>query len=96
MADVYSPAAGTYEAYRQWVVTVEGQVAFDWIERMAVEQLAAGADRVSPRTLVARARDHLHARINDHFTAWIADDLVIRHPHLLDVIERRKRRKSKF
>lgn len=94
-ADPHTPESGTYRAYEAWLLTEEGAAAFAWVEAKALEQVAAGATRVSPRTLVARARDALRARINDHFTPWIADDLVAKRPELLDVVERRKRKKAK-
>jgi len=93
-ADPHLREGGTYAAFVAWMATDDGRMAFQWVEFVALEQLAAGATRVSPRTLVARARDRLHIRINDHYTPWIADDLVAKHPALLDVIERRKRKTS--
>ncbi len=95
LADPHPAASGTYSAYLEWLVTEDGIRAFIWVETMALEQLAAGAARISPRTLVARARDRFKIGINDHYTPWIADDLVTRQPALLELVERRKRKKAK-
>ena len=87
-------------AYDAWKATHEGWLVWRYVERTALDQAAAGQHRISPRTIVAEARDRFtvdghHVSINDHYTALLADDLVARHPHLEELIERRKRRKPK-
>lgn len=92
----YTGLAGSWRGYELWKATEEGRRAFAYIERAALDQAARGEARVSPRTLVAQVRERLKLEVNDHYSAWIADDLVARHPAaLLSVIERRKRRRQK-
>lgn len=93
VADVPTTEQGQHSAYRLWRGTAEGEVAYRWIEDRALGLFRAGETRISPRTLVGVARDHLKTPINDHFSPWIADDLIRAHRELLDVIERRRRRK---
>lgn len=94
-AEVPSPGDGSFRAYLRFRNTAPGQQAWAWIVEVALTRYGQGERRISPRTLVAEARDVLKVRINDHFSPWIADDLVVLRPELLDVIERRKRRKAK-
>ena len=63
------------------------------IQSAALRELGDGG-RFSTRTFTARYRDDMGVRINDHFTAWFADALVMTHPELLDIVERRKRTKA--
>ena len=93
--DVAKFASGA-AAYAAWKATHEGWLVWRYVERTALDQAAAGQQRISTRTIVAEARDRFtvdghHVSINDHYTALLADDLLARHPHLEDRIERRKR-----
>lgn len=94
-ATVPSAVDGGYHTYVAWKYTQDGATVVAWVEGRALARFASGERRISARTLAADARDALKIKVNDHFTPWIADDLVARHPELLDVIERRKRRKAK-
>lgn len=91
-ADIPTEREGDYIAYRTWRATDDGKRAWTWIKNRALEAVHRGEKRVSPRTLVGACRDALRVKINDHFSPWIADDLVHDWPVLRDVIERRKRK----
>jgi hypothetical protein len=94
-AEIPSKAEGQFSAYVRWRGTEQGDLAWRWIVGQALLAAEQGKQRVSPRTLVARCRDALHVKINDHYSAWIADDLVTAFPILRPIIERRRRRKVK-
>lgn len=91
-AIVPTKGEGTPAAYGAWRESEDGRDAWRWILAQAREALKRGERRVSPRTLVAQCRDVLKVQINDHFSPWVADDLIRAEPALLDVIERRRRR----
>lgn len=87
-----TPGGGTWEAYLVWRQSEDGLRVWVYVEAQAMAALEMGATRFSTRTSCAEARDRLKVEINDHYTAWIADDLCRKHIALLDIIERRVRR----
>jgi hypothetical protein len=54
--------------------------------------LRSGAKRISTKALVETARAELKLEINNTYTAYIADDLLIVEPAFEQVIERRQRK----
>jgi hypothetical protein len=93
--DVSRFIGGTYERYVRWrTETPEGRRAFSYITGAALVAAERGDTRVSINRLVEQARAALHVEIDNTARAWISDDIIARHPHLTDVIERRKRRKA--
>ena len=42
---------------------------------------------------MAHYRDTKKVRLNNNFSPWFADLLVAKHPQLIDIVERRVRRK---
>lgn len=83
-------AANTLQGYWRWRESEDGRTVWRAIERWALEQYPG---RISAKALVERARNEMRREVNNTYTAWIGDDLVRRHPHLLDAIERRARKK---
>jgi hypothetical protein len=66
------------------------------MERTALDMAARGETRISAKYLAEHARRQLKGvEIDNRFTCLVSDDLVARHPHLEDLIERRARRKAK-
>ena len=93
--DVERFCGTSYEGYVWWKTsTVEGRRAFGYIEQCALVAAEKGQARISVNRLVEEVRVHLQLEVNNTYRAWIADDLVMRHPHLTDLIERRRRRKA--
>ena len=91
--DVRRFVGSTYERYVRWrTETPEGRQAFSYIAGAALVAAERGDKRISVNRLVEEARARLHVEINNTARAWLADDLIARHPHLADVVERRKRR----
>ena len=62
--------------------------------KFALDAFRRQEKRFSTRTFLARYRDDEKVRINDHFSPWFADQLVTNHPQLIDIIERRIRKKE--
>ncbi len=94
-AVVPSKEDGRYPAYIEWLDSDEGRAFWHALNTAARAAYKAGESRFSTRTYVARYRDDNKVKINDHYTAWLADDLATEHPDLLDIIERRVRKKGK-
>jgi len=92
-ADVPTAAANRAEAYLAWRATQDGTLVLRWLLDRARERLAAGRRRISVNALVEAARVALGVPINNTYRAWLADELVMRDPGLLGVIERRRRAK---
>lgn len=91
-ATIPSPKSGTRAAYWVWRKTDDGVMVWRWILERVNAAFMAGEKRASPRTLVADCREALRVKVNDHFSAFVADELVERYPELKPIIERRKRR----
>lgn len=91
--DVSRFVGSTYERYVRWrTETPEGRRAFSYVAGAALVAAERGDKRISVNRLVEQARAALLVEIDNTARAWIADDLIARHPHLKDLIERRKRR----
>ena len=83
-----------YAAYLEWRQTRDGACAWVWIKDRALGLLRAGTTRLSAKTLVEECRQELKVELNNTWTCWLADDLVRWDPRLLNLIERRRRRKA--
>ncbi len=91
--DVRRFVGSTRARYERWrTETPEGRQAFKWIAGAALVAAERGDKRISVNRLVEQARADLLVEIDNTARSWIADDLIARHPHLVDLIERRKRR----
>ncbi len=71
------------EEGREFLVKAAGAASYD---------LARGATRFSVLGYIHAYRANHKVRINNTWAPWIADELVMRHPRLEDIIERRARK----
>jgi len=92
--EVFTATDGQPAAYLAWRGTEEGSAYWEQLVAEAHQAFAANELRFSTRTHLAYYRDQRHIRINDHFSPWLADDLVTAFPQLLDIVERRARKKA--
>lgn len=92
-AEPFSRLDGAPEAFLAFLETEDGQRFWSWLVAQAMGALSRGEKRFSTRTSVALFRAVEKVRINDHFSPWFADLLVQEHPELVDIIERRARKK---
>jgi hypothetical protein len=94
VADVPTREANRYASYLEWRETIRGADAWAWLRNRARSLLLTGEQRISTKGLVEDCRAALKVEINNTYTAWLADDLVRWDPRLLNLIERRRRRKD--
>lgn len=101
--DQYSPGPADWSArYRLWRGTDAGDKTFRLFERFALEAAATGrpfgigliAERVRWEAFVATT-DQNDYKVNNNYRAYIARDLIRRHPHLGELISTRVTRKEK-
>lgn len=92
-ADVFTEADGRTPAFWRFFRSEDGRQFWATIQRDALSALDAGEKRFSPRGFLASYRDREKVRVNNIFSPWFADMLVLAHPELIDIIERRKRTK---
>lgn len=86
------PLGGTIaERYLAWRTTEDGQRAWGWIARRALEEVAQGATRLSAKALVEACREQLHVRINNVATPCIARELEEQYPITRGLFELRRR-----
>lgn len=99
-ADIPEREANKYNRYLEWRQTVEGKRAWVYMvqecRKLLDEARLVGQElRISTKWLAEQVRRIYKIHVNNSYTGWLADDLVEFNPSLLDVIERRKRRKPK-
>jgi hypothetical protein len=87
----FSHEDGAPEKYIAWRETYEGQSALSLMGQIALQDVAAGARRVSINYLSDRLRARSHIRHCNTWRPWMADDLIHRHPVLADFIQRKVR-----
>ena len=92
-AEVYSREEGKPLAFTKFMDSEDGPQFWRALQDAALDALARQETRFSTRTFLARYRDDEKVRINDHFSPWFADELVVKYPRLIDIIERRARKK---
>jgi len=76
-------------AFTRLLETDKGKEIWDSIERAALKSLAMGEKRFSTRGFL----DTEKVGINNAFAPWFSDMLVAKYPELLDIVERRRRRR---
>ena len=84
-----------YRRYLEWRETDDGQKVWEMAKADLRIALKNDEKRWSPRDFACRLRSMKRVQINNTFTAWLADDLVVAIPESLDLIERRARKKAK-
>lgn len=92
-ADTFDDEEGQPHAYVEFRASERGQNFWRALEAAALSRLRSGEGRFSTRTFLSQYRDDFKFRINNIFSPWLADDLIVKHPALLDIIERRVRKK---
>jgi hypothetical protein len=81
------------EAYAHWRHrTEDGRRVFAYVERIALDLAARGDERISVQRLIEEARAHLQLEVNHNLRSLLSDELIARHEHLIDLIERRRRK----
>lgn len=93
-AEVYSREEGKPDAFIKFTESEDGDPFWRALEAAALDAFARQETRFSPRGFLAHYRDTKKVRLNNNFSPWFADMLVTEHPELIDIIERRVRRKS--
>ncbi len=81
----------TLAAYRIWRESAEGLAVWRYVSEQALSMANGNAKRISTKTLVEAARLRMKLEINNSYTAYFADDLVVEYPQMLNLIERRRR-----
>jgi len=93
-AEVYSREEGKPSAFTAFMESADGTPFWRALEAAALDALARREARFSPRGFLAHYRDSKRVRINNNFSPWFADMLVAEHPQLVDIVERRVRKKT--
>jgi hypothetical protein len=89
------PIRGTIqERYEVFRATDDGRQVWEYFCRHALEEVAAGAKRLSAKELVERIRFQKKISINNSYTALLARDCEADHPVTRGLFERRERKAS--
>ena len=92
-ADEYTEEDGRPPAFERFLASEEGQEFWGEIQRSALDASGRGESRFSCLGFIHSYRDSHKARVNNSYAPWFADILVMAHPELVDIIERRVRKK---
>lgn len=90
----YTKEDGTAEKFVLFKMSESGKLFIDTLHAMAEVALLRGEERFSVLTAMGVARGKTKLRANNSFAPWIADELCERDPRLLDIIQRKTRRKA--
>jgi hypothetical protein len=90
-ADSYSRFDSRPEKFVAFILSEDGVTFMANAERAARDALRQGHNRFSVLGYIHEYRAVHKQRVNNTFAPWVADELVVRHPKLLDIIERRVR-----
>jgi hypothetical protein len=93
-AEPHTREEGKPPAFQRFLESDDGKLFWEEIQSAALEAYRAGEKRFSPRGFLAHYRDTKKVRVNNVFSPWFADLLVAKYPALLDIIERRVRKKK--
>ena len=94
-ATEYTKDDGKWERFQTFRHSEAGREFWEWLLNKALEAIQRGDKRFSVRTWTAVYRDYYGVGITNDFTPWFADELVATHPQLLDIIQRKTRKKLK-
>ena len=92
LADIYSHGDNKPEKFVAFLGTNVGVAFMRSAAGAAISALECGDKRFSVLGYIHEYRALNKVRINNTYAPWVADELVKRHPSLLDIIERRKRK----
>lgn len=86
----FTDPEGSPEAYRAFMA---GEIGLElWKDLVGAAQASyEQGKRFSTRTFIAKYRERYGVRINDHFSPWLADELVANDVRLDAIVERRRR-----
>ena len=90
-ADPYSSFDSRPEKFVAFILSEDGVTFMAKAERAARDALRQGHGRFSVLGYIHEYRAVHKQRVNNTFAPWVADELVLRRPELIDVIERRVR-----
>ena len=91
-ADPYSHFDSRPEKFVAFILSEDGVTFMEKAERAARDALQQGHDRFSVLGYIHEYRALHKTRVNNTFAPWVADELVVRRPELLGIIERRVRK----
>ena len=94
LADPYHHADNQPDRFVKFLQSEEGAVFMGRAESEAIVALSEGSRRFSVLGYLHLYRSLYKERVNNSFAPWVADELVARRPELIDIIERRTRRKQ--
>ena len=92
LADIYSHGDNKPERFVAFMRSEVGMEFMVAAAQNALWALEIGVKRFSVLGYIHEYRALHKVKINNTFSPWISDELVRRHPSLLDIIERRKRK----
>ena len=92
-AEPYAEPEGLPPAFVEFMDTNDGQLFFEKLAQKAMGKLLLGVPRFSVRGFVYEWREARGGRVNNTWTPWLADALLVRHPELEAIVERRARKK---
>ena len=91
-AERYSVEEGLPSALTAFMEGEDGPPFWRALEAAALDALARQETRFSPRGFLVHYRDTKRVRINNNFSPWFADLLLMEHPQLVGIVERRVRK----
>ena len=94
LADPYHNSDNRPEKFIAFMESDNGKTFMARAAGAALAALRQGDARFSVLGYIHTYRAIHNERVNNTFAPWVADELVARHPRLVDLIERRKRRKA--
>lgn len=93
-AEPYGRDNGSSSRFAAFIETGKGAAFMSRVASAALSGLSRGDRRFSVFSYIGQYRALHKVRITNNFAPLVADELVRRHPQLLDIIERRARKKA--
>ena len=94
LADRYTRAEGKPPAFIKFMASEDGPPFWRSLQDAALDAFRRQETRFSCASFIWHYRDTKKVRLNNNFSPWFADMLVTEHPHLIDIVERRVRKKA--
>lgn len=94
LADPHTREEGKPLGFVKFMESDDGAPFWRALQDAALDAFRRQETRFSPRGFLAHYRDTKKVRLNNNFSPWFADMLVTEHPHLIDIVERRMRKKA--
>lgn len=77
--------------YAEWRATADGKDVFARVEQMALYAQRTGEQRIEINLLFAQVRRERKRAADNSFRAYLARELIAKHPQLVGVIRVKKR-----